>query len=117
MNEAPRQRGGATPACGTACRRGAHRSARGAITISGHWPELKQMVHFAGKGLAASDPSDITRSRCAPGRRASGFRRATGGWTIDGMTDAVPAELLRTSTSACGCCMSASRRARSRPPS
>ena len=28
----------------------------GAITISGHWPELRQMVRFASKGLVASAP-------------------------------------------------------------
>ena len=65
-----------------------------AITISGHWPELQQIVHFAGKGLVASAPSrHHRRSRSAPGRRALAFAARAGGWTIDGMTAAVPAEL------------------------
>ena len=64
-----------------------------AITISGHWPELKQMVHFAGKGLVASEPSDITQLEIRAGQESIAFRRAAGGWTIDGMTEAVPAEL------------------------
>jgi hypothetical protein len=64
-----------------------------AITISGHWPELKQVVRFAGKGLVASAPSDITQVEIRAGQESVAFRRAAGGWTIDGMTEAVPAEL------------------------
>jgi len=64
-----------------------------AITISGHWPELQQVVRFAGKGLVASAPSDITQVEIRVGQESIGFRRATTGWTIDGMTGAVPAEL------------------------
>jgi len=64
-----------------------------AITISGHWPELRQVVPFAGKGLVASAPSDITQVEIRAGQESVTFRRATGGWTIDGMTEAVPAEL------------------------
>jgi hypothetical protein len=65
----------------------------GAITISGHWPELQQMVRFAGKGLVASAPSDITQVEIRVGQDSVGFRRTAAGWTIDGMTEAVPAEL------------------------
>jgi hypothetical protein len=65
----------------------------GAITISGHWPELQQMVPFAGKGLVESAPSDITQVEVRAGQESVGFRRATTGWIIDGMTEAVPAEL------------------------
>jgi len=64
-----------------------------AITISGHWPELQQVVRFAGKGLVASAPSDITQVEIRVGQESIGFRRGTTGWTIDGMTEAVPAEL------------------------
>jgi hypothetical protein len=64
-----------------------------AITISGHWPELKQMVRFAGKGLVAGAPSDITQVEIRTGRDGVAFRRASGGWIIDGMTEPVPAEL------------------------
>jgi hypothetical protein len=64
-----------------------------AITISGHWPELQQIVHFAGKGLVARAPSDIAQVEIRAGQESVVFRRATGGWTIDGMTEAVPAEL------------------------
>ena len=89
-----------------------------AITISGHWPELRQMVRFTGKGLVASAPSDITQVEIRAGRQSVAFRRAAGGWTIDGMTEArCRPSLLRISTLACGFWMSASPRARSRPPS
>ena len=92
MNEAPRQRGGAmrlvAPLTATLLI-----VLLASITISGHWPELKQMVHFAGEGLVASEPSDITQVEIRAGQESVGFRRATGGWTIDGMTAAVPAEL------------------------
>ena len=63
------------------------------ITISGHWPELQQMVHFTGKGLVSSEPSDITQVEIRAGQESIAFRRAATGWTIDGMTEAVPAEL------------------------
>jgi hypothetical protein len=64
-----------------------------AITISGHWPELRQLVRFNGKGLVASAPSDITQVEIRTAQGSVAFRRGTGGWTIDGMTDALPAEL------------------------
>ena len=65
----------------------------GAITISGHWPELRQMVRFASKGLVASAPSDITQVEIRAGQESIALRRSTGGWTIEGLTEAVPAEL------------------------
>ena len=69
MNEEPRQRGGAM-------RLVAPLAAAvlivllAAITISGHWPELKQMVRFAGKGLVASAPSDITQVEIRAGQES-----------------------------------------------
>ena len=51
------------------------------------------MGHFAGKGLVASELSDITQVEIRAGQESIAFRRAAGGWTIDGMTEAVPAEL------------------------
>ena len=65
----------------------------GAITISGHWPELRQMVRFASKGLVASAPYDITQVEIRAGQESIALRRSTGGWTIEGLTEAVPAEL------------------------
>ncbi len=64
-----------------------------AIAISGHWPELQQMVRFSGKGLVASAPSDATQIEIRAGQESIGFRRAAGGWIIDGMKEPVPAEL------------------------
>jgi hypothetical protein len=64
-----------------------------AITLSGHWPELRQMVPFTSKGLVAITPSDVTRVDIRAGQDAVALRREAGGWTIDGTTGAVPAEL------------------------
>jgi Domain of unknown function (DUF4340) len=64
-----------------------------AVTVRGHWPELKQIVRFAGKGLVVSAPSDITQVEIRMGQDSVGFRREAASWTIDGMTGTVPAEL------------------------
>ena len=65
----------------------------GAITLSGHWPQLQQMVPFTSKGLVAIPSSDITRVEIRTGQDVVSLRRDAGGWTIDGVTGAVPAEL------------------------
>ena len=64
-----------------------------ALTISGHWPELRQVVPFAGQGLVGRAPSDIMQVEMRAGQESIALRRATGGWTIDGMTEPVPAKL------------------------
>jgi uncharacterized membrane protein len=64
-----------------------------AITVSGHWPELKQMVRFAGKGLVATAPSNIAQVEIRAGQESVAFRRTIGGWRIEGMPEVVPAEL------------------------
>ena len=64
-----------------------------AITLSGHWPQLQQMVPFTSKGLVAIPSSDITRVEIRTGQDVVSLRRDAGGWTIDGVTGAVPAEL------------------------
>ena len=64
-----------------------------AITLSGHWPQLQQMVPFTSKGLVAIPPSDIARVELRTGQDIVAFRRDTGGWTIDGVTGTAPAEL------------------------
>ena len=51
------------------------------------------MVPFTSKGLVAIPPSDITRVEIRTGQDIVAFRRDTGGWTIDGVTGTVPAEL------------------------
>jgi hypothetical protein len=43
--------------------------------------------------LVAGGPSDITQVEIRAGRDSIGFRRAAAGWTIDGISGAVPAEL------------------------
>jgi len=64
-----------------------------AITLSGHWPQLQQMVRFTSNGLVAIAPSDITGVEIRTGPDTVALRRDAGGWIIDGVTGAVPAEL------------------------
>jgi len=88
----PRQRGGATRLVAPLAA-ALLIALLAAITISGHWPELHQVVRFSGKGLVASAPSDITQVEIRVGQEGFGFRRASAGWTINGMTGTVPGEL------------------------
>ena len=64
-----------------------------AIMLSGHWPELRQVVPFTAKGLVAIPPSDVTRVEIRTGQDIIALRRDAGGWMIDGVSGAVPAEL------------------------
>ncbi len=64
-----------------------------ALTVSGHWPELRSMVRFTPMGLIAIAPSDVTRIEIRTGPESVALRRESGGWTIDGTSGAVPAEL------------------------
>ena len=64
-----------------------------ALVVSGHWPELRSMVPFAGKGLIATAPSDIERIEIRAGRDGVTLRRDSGGWAINDMNGVVPADL------------------------
>jgi hypothetical protein len=64
-----------------------------AITLSGHWPQLRQIVPFASKGLVAIEPSDIIRVEIRSGRDIVALHRDARGWAIDGASGSVPAEL------------------------
>jgi Domain of unknown function (DUF4340) len=64
-----------------------------AITMSGHWPELRQMVAFTPNGLIPIAPAEVTQVEIRAGQDSIVFRREAGGWTIDGVTGAVPTEL------------------------
>jgi Domain of unknown function (DUF4340) len=61
------------------------------LVISGHWPELRSMVPFAGKGLIELMPSDVTRVEIRAGQDSVALLRESAGWSINGTT--VPAEL------------------------
>jgi len=63
-----------------------------AITISGHWPELRQMVPFTAKGLVAIAPPDVTQVEIRAGQESVLLRRRAAGWTMDDAA-AAPAEL------------------------
>jgi hypothetical protein len=54
---------------------------------------LRQIVPFTSKGLVAIPASDITRVEIRTGPDAVALHRDAGGWTIDGVSGAVPAEL------------------------
>ena len=47
-----------------------------AITISGHWPELRQVVPFAGQGLVARASPNImqVRNTCRAGEHSASPR-------------------------------------------
>jgi hypothetical protein len=64
-----------------------------AITLSGHWPQLRQLVPFAAKGIVALEPSAIAQVEIRAAKDAVTLRRESGGWTIDGISEAVPPEL------------------------
>jgi hypothetical protein len=65
----------------------------GVITLSGHWPELRQLVPFTAKGILALAPSAVTQVEIRAGQDTLALRREAGGWAIDGMAGAVPAEV------------------------
>ncbi len=63
------------------------------ITISGHWPELRQMVRFTADGLTAIAPSDVVQVEIRVGQESVALHRVPGGWAINGAAGIVPAEL------------------------
>jgi len=64
-----------------------------AFDVSGHWPEMRSKVSFAAEGLLTAAPSDIDRIELREGSDRVALHRAAGGWSIDGGSDTVPAEL------------------------
>ena len=63
------------------------------LVISGNWPELASKLPFTPKGLVATAPSQIERIEIRRGAESVGLRRQSGGWAIDGLDGALPAEL------------------------
>lgn len=64
-----------------------------ALAVSGHWPGMRQIVKFTPKGLIAAAPTEVTRVEIRTGQDSVALRREANGWTIDGITGAVPTEL------------------------
>jgi hypothetical protein len=63
------------------------------LVISGEWPELRKTLPFTPKGLVATLPEQIERIEIRGGAASVGLRRLPGGWVIDGVDGAAPAEL------------------------
>jgi Domain of unknown function (DUF4340) len=63
------------------------------LVISGQWPELRDKLPFAPKGLVAIAPGEIEHIEIRAGANSVVLRRQSGGWAIDGADGAAPAEL------------------------
>jgi hypothetical protein len=65
-----------------------------ALVVSGQWPELRNKLPSAPKGLLAIAPSEVDGVDIRSGADSIALRRQSGGWTVDGMDSAVPTELV-----------------------
>jgi len=65
-----------------------------ALVVSGQWPELRNKLPSAPKGLLAIAPSEVDGVDIRSGADSIAFRRQPGGWTVDGVDGAVPTELV-----------------------
>ena len=64
-----------------------------ALVISGQWPELRRKLTSSPKGLLAIVPNGVERVDIRSGAETVALRRQAGGWTIEGVDGAAPAEL------------------------
>jgi uncharacterized protein DUF4340 len=65
-----------------------------ALVFSGQWPGLHSKPPSSPKGLLAIVPNEIERIGIRSGADSVVLRRQPGGWTIDGVDGAAPAELV-----------------------
>jgi Domain of unknown function (DUF4340) len=65
-----------------------------ALVIFGRSPEFRGLVPFTANGLIAASPSDVTRIEIRSAHESIALHREAGAWMIDGMAEAVPAELV-----------------------
>jgi hypothetical protein len=63
-----------------------------ALVATGRWPELRNKVSFAPRGLVTIAPSKIDRVEVRSGPDSVAVRRKPGGWSIDGTKSVVPGE-------------------------
>lgn len=63
------------------------------LVASGQWPALRSKVAFAPNGLVTIAPSDVRRVEIRSGGDGVSLLRHAGGWSVEGMDSAVPAEL------------------------
>jgi Domain of unknown function (DUF4340) len=64
------------------------------LVASGQWPELHSKLASAPKGLLGVAPNEIERVDIRADADRVVLRRAPGGWTIEGVDGAAPAELV-----------------------
>jgi hypothetical protein len=65
-----------------------------ALAVSGQWPELHGKLSSAPKGLLTIAPDEVERIDIRSGVDDVALRRQPGGWTIEGVDGAAPAELV-----------------------
>jgi hypothetical protein len=65
-----------------------------ALVLSGQWPELHSKLSSSPKGLLGIAPNEIERIEIRSGADRVALRRQPGGWTIEGVDGAAPAELV-----------------------
>jgi hypothetical protein len=65
-----------------------------ALVLSGHWPELRSKLPSSRKGLVAIATNEIERVDIRLGADSVTLRRQPGGWAIEGVDGAAPAELV-----------------------
>jgi len=65
-----------------------------ALAFSGQWPELRSKLSSSPKGLLVIAPNEVERVEIRSGADSVALRRQTGGWTIEGVDGAAPAELV-----------------------
>src|SRR5258708_1196571 len=65
-----------------------------ALVFSGQWPDLRSKLSPSAKGLLAIGTNEIERVDIRSGADSVTLRRQPGGWTIEGVDGAAPAELV-----------------------
>ena len=64
-----------------------------ALMATGRWPVLRSKVSFSSNGLLTIAPGEIDHVEMRSGSDSLAFHRRPGGWLIDGIPGAAPAEL------------------------
>jgi Domain of unknown function (DUF4340) len=65
-----------------------------ALVLSGQWPELHSKLSSSPRGLLGIAPDEIERVEIRSGADRVALRREPGGWSVEGMDGAAPAELV-----------------------
>jgi hypothetical protein len=65
-----------------------------ALALSGQWPGVHGKLSSSPKGLLAIAPNEIEHIDLRAGAERVAMRRQPGGWSIEGIERAVPAELV-----------------------